>query len=580
MLAPQSLDRSARDRSLTGTSPQRSSLGQSSLERALLRGSPLRHFGMLLFALLFLIAPVGCGDEKPSEKASGKVVDFTALRGDAETARDAALAAGADKFAAQEFDKGVDYLAKAEDFELENPSKAKQRYRSSKNKFVDALEKTKKSQGKLNALAAEMKKYEEIRDRLKEAGAEALVADSFAKAETDFAGAKSSSETGDLKKAEMKLRYAMSAISTAEKQLGRLTANQKNADEERASMETEKVAALAETAEVLAKDDFNYASDLEGDAISAYDKNEYSQSIGLFRNARHSYASAAQYARDQKALAVSEVNPGRSGGGTRERPEDPPEVDEIEKPDFGDALDMSDLPTLYAGLGRFDADRKFELSWTSGIEFQKDVNIYAGRLEGDKANIIWAGAAGVSEGAEDYVFSGNTVGHLLIDCKFRDKATVRAKVQFLLLGPKPLFEIVLMSDDGKKFFASEFGTNIFSVEDSGRLKKPKARAIQGAFRKPFNTWIQKREPYELVFTYFKADEDTKGILVCKLDGEETARFETDKIRSGKIGFRWSSTKFIVKELEMKGAVDEEWAKDKLLNASAGSASDGPDDIGF
>ena len=546
--------------------------------------SPHQRRGWLLLALLIALAPISCGEEKKKSGSSGEGVDFTELREAAEGARDEAKAAEADKFATTEFEKGLEYLGQAEDFEEENASKAKQRYRSAKSKFEDALKKTKKNQSKLAGVQEELKKFEVIRDRLKEAGAEALVAEMYQKAVEDYDAAKESADSGDHKDAQVKLRYAMSAIRTAENQLTRLNSTQATADEERANMEKEKAAALAETAEVLAESDYRYATELEREATSAYDKNDFATAINRFRNARYSFESAAQYARDQKAMAAKQEETSNGGGiARRERGgssggSDAPDVGEIEKPEYTDSLDMSDLPSLFKGLAEADSEdsRILSLSWSSGYEFQEDVNILKGKVSGGKPSIVYEGDENVAVGASDlgYVFSGNTLGHLLIDCEFRDRASMKAKVHFLLLGSKPIFELVLMSDDGRKFYASEFATNIFTVEGGGSYKKPKARAAQPEYRKAFQRWVQKREPYELVFTYYKANDDEEGVLVCKLDGEETARFKTDHLRSGKIGFRWADTKFVVRELDIKGMVDEEWAKERLESAGSGGSGGG------
>ena len=166
---------------------------------------------------------------------------------------------------------------------------------------------------------------------------------------------------------------------------------------------------------------------------------------------------------------------------------------------------------------------------------------------------------------------------MLVDCGFEDAVSVRALIQFQLLTQNPFMEIVLMSEEGKQFYATEFGSNIFAVEDNARLKKPKAKAAQPTYRQPFNKWISKREPYEITFTYHKAKESEKGILTTKLNGEVTAQFETDQFRRGKVGFRWFNTKFYVEELEIQGFIDENWAMEAL---KAKAASEGGSDGGF
>ncbi len=164
--------------------------------------------------------------------------------------------------------------------------------------------------------------------------------------------------------------------------------------------------------------------------------------------------------------------------------------------------------------------------------------------------------------------ASNTRGYVLVDAGFEDAVSIRAEVHFHMLTQKPFLEIVLMSDVGD-FYASEFATNVFIVEDNARLKKPASKAAQPEYRRPFNDWVQKRKPYELVVTYHKPSEDQEGQIICKLNGVETTRFASDKFRKGKFGFRWNNTNFIIKSLEVQGYVDEAWAKKALEAKAAG-----------
>ena len=51
-------------------------------------------------------------------------------------------------------------------------------------------------------------------------------------------------------------------------------------------------------------------------------------------------------------------------------------------------------------------------------------------------------------------------------------------------------------------------------------------------------------------------------------------------RKGFAGFRWNDTKFIVQELEVRGLVDEEWAKKELNKSPEESSGGGDDDFDF
>jgi hypothetical protein len=82
-------------------------------------------------------------------------------------------------------------------------------------------------------------------------------------------------------------------------------------------------------------------------------------------------------------------------------------------------------------------------------------------------------------------------------------------------------------------------------------------------RKQPKDWVSLREPYDIEVKYFKANEETEGEIRVFLNGVETCRFQNDKYQKGRVGFRWSNTKFQIKSLEVVGAPDEEWALEAL-----------------
>ena len=59
------------------------------------------------------------------------------------------------------------------------------------------------------------------------------------------------------------------------------------------------------------------------------------------------------------------------------------------------------------------------------------------------------------------LFTGNTHGVLLLDAIFENDVTLEVEVQFqLVLANDPYFMIMVMSDGGEKFYASNFGTDL------------------------------------------------------------------------------------------------------------------------
>ena len=155
---------------------------------------------------------------------------------------------------------------------------------------------------------------------------------------------------------------------------------------------------------------------------------------------------------------------------------------------------------------------------------------------------------------------------------------LNTKVQFQLLINKPEFELVLMSDGGGDFYAVSYGANARVYNDG--LKTATVVSPIKMYRKSPKDWVQKREPYDFEVRYFKRSEDEKGVLEAKINGETTVKLTTDKYRKGFAGFRWNDTKFIVQELEVRGLVDEEWAKAELNKSPEESSGGGDDDFDF
>ncbi len=544
----------------------------------------------IVVALSLALLPVGCGDDKKkSDDSSAAVGDFEELREEAEAARDEAKAAGADTLAAEDFEKAMKYLEQAQNFETENPGRAKSRYKSAKKRFEESIATTTKIQGKLASFQEKLKEFETQRDEFVAAGGDKIAAEYFGKAINEYNAAKEASESGDMSNANKRLRYANNDLSNAQNQAAKLTKDKLSADEERGLMAEAKAKATEKGAENVAPQDWAWAADLERDAAKAYDAGQFQRAFSLFRQAKSAFLSANNAATGQLASTIKDASgkpdlggriPSGSGGNVGATPG----VDEIEIPDLGsgDEADLTDLANLFQGVASY-SEGKLEIDWADGLAFKEDISVLAGKVGGDKPNVIFEGSENVGEGFGEagYVFAGNTGGFLLIDAGFEDQVGIRAEIQFSLLTQRPFLELILMAD-GDRWYASEMASNVWIIEDKGRLKKPMARARQGEYRQPFNKWINRREPYIMEMSYNKRSDSQKGVITCKLNGEVTATFETDKIRKGKIGFRWSNTKFVVKSLFVRGAVDEEWAIDALKKHHEGGDSGGDDggDFGF
>ncbi len=544
----------------------------------------------IVVALSVALLPVGCGDDKKkSDDSTASAGDFTELREQAEAARDDARAAGADTLATEDFEKAMKYLEQAQNYETEKPGRAKSRYKSAKKRFEESIVATTKIQGKLAGFQEKLKEFETLRDAFIAAGGDKVAAEYYAKAINEYNAAKEAAESGELSNANKRLRYANNDLSNAENQAAKITKDKLSAEEERSLMEEAKAKATEKGAENVAPQDWAWAADLERDAVKAYDAGQFQRAFSLFRQAKSAFVSANNATAGRLAAAIKDASgntdsggriPAGSGGNVGETPG----VDEIEIPDLGsgDEADLTDLANLFQGVASY-SEGKLEVDWSDGLAFKEDISVLFGKTGSDKPNIIFEGSENVGEGFGEagYVFAGNTEGFLLIDAGFEDQVGLRAEIQFSLLTQRPFLELILMAD-GNRWYASEMASNVWIIEDKGRLKKPMARARQSEYRQPFNKWINRREPYIMELSYNKRSDSQKGVITCKLNGEVTATFETDKIRKGKIGFRWYNTKFVVKSLFVRGAVDEEWAIEALKkhHEDSGSGDDDGGDFGF
>jgi len=544
----------------------------------------------IVVALSVALLPVGCGDDKKkSDDSTASAGDFTELREQAEAARDDARAAGADTLATEDFEKAMKYLEQAQNYETEKPGRAKSRYKSAKKRFEESIVATTKIQGKLAGFQEKLKEFETLRDAFIAAGGDKVAAEYYAKAINEYNAAKEAAESGELSNANKRLRYANNDLSNAENQAAKITKDKLSAEEERSLMEEAKAKATEKGAENVAPQDWAWAADLERDAVKAYDAGQFQRAFSLFRQAKSAFVSADNATAGRLAAAIKDASgntdsggriPAGSGGNVGETPG----VDEIEIPDLGsgDEADLTDLANLFQGVASY-SEGKLEVDWSDGLAFKEDISVLFGKTGSDKPNIIFEGSENVGEGFGEagYVFAGNTEGFLLVDAGFEDQVGLRAEIQFSLLTQRPFLELILMAD-GNRWYASEMASNVWIIEDKGRLKKPMARARQSEYRQPFNKWINRREPYIMELSYNKRSDSQKGVITCKLNGEVTATFETDKIRKGKIGFRWYNTKFVVKSLFVRGAVDEEWAIEALKkhHEDSGSGDDDGGDFGF
>ncbi|MAJ27902.1 hypothetical protein CBD41_00685 [bacterium TMED181] len=555
---------------------------------------PLRKLLSLFLVFMITLTIAGCGGEDISEKggegSSGSSDDLISqveeLISETEALKAEAAAADAEKYMASDYEAAEKVLSRAKDYLDDGEGKkARTQVRSAKRKFDTILKDVTKIAEQMQEIENEQKTYADKLAAAQAAGADKLASSEFNGAKSSYEKAMKYVKDGKAKSAKKYIGYAIGDLDRALEEVGRKTAEKTKADEEKVLMAEKKQLALDAGAEEKALRDLEYARDRERLADQSYESGDFDGAARSYRDAKTGYVGALETAK-RTELAANNNNTGNNsgsyddGGNGYGGGDEVPGIDDIEIPDIGVGGDNSDLssglPALFSGVAEYNSAKgSLSLNWSDGTELQQDMK----RLAGDPANAIFEGDEGVGSGQDgNYVMAGNTAGYYVVNAGFEDGVVIRAKVLFQLLINKPDFELVLMSDGGGDFYAISYGANARVYNDG--LKTSTVVSPVKMYRKSPKDWVQKREPYDLEVRYFKSSEDEKGVLEAKINGETTVKLTTDKYRKGFAGFRWNDTKFIIQELEVRGLVDEEWAKKELNKAPEESSGGGDDDFDF
>jgi len=492
--------------------------------------------------------------------------------------------ANAEKYKASDMEAALKLVTKARDYLADdNAKRARTTARSAKRKLESVIEGAQKVSAQMKSVEEKLTEYDAKLKEITELGADKFAASEMEGALRSYDKAQGYISAGKASSAKKYLGYAISDLDRAKEEFQKSVTSRKSADDEKTLMAEKRQEALDAGAEEKALRDLEYAKDVERRGDQAYGRNDFDSAARCYRDAKNGYIGAIEVAnRPSNPIAGSNGNgggvrqPDHTGGG---QVDDAPGIDDINIPDIGSGGDLdltSGLAGLFHGSAEYNATKgSLRLNWADGTELEQDMK----QLLGDPANTIFEGDEGVGQGQDgSYVMAGNTKGYWIVNSSFEDGVRIRAKVLFQLLIDKPSFEILLMSDGGQDFYAASYGAHAKVYKNGlpvGQMSSP----LQ-AYKKNPKDWVQKREPYEFEFIYYKRGED-KGILEAKINGETTVKLKTDRFRKGFPGIRWNDTKFIIQELEVSGLVDEEWAKERLKSAADGTLDEGSDtDIDF
>ena len=479
----------------------------------------------------------------------------------------AAKDAGAERYKATDLKAAIKLVGRAKEYlEDGNAKKARTTARSAKRKLESVVEETGSLAGKMKAVETKVAQYATKLAEVKALGAETTSSSDMEGAVRSYEKAMGYIESGKSSSAGKYLGYAISDLDRVIEQFNANSKNKISADAEKTLMAEKRQMAIEAGAEEKALRDLEYARDRERMGDQAYESSDFDSAIRHFRDAKTGYVGALETARREDSAIAIGANNGASDGGHGDQDGEVPGVDQIDIPDIGSGDGIStDLASLFSGAAEYNSAKgSLHLNWADGSELKPDMT----RLLGDPSHTHFEGDEGVGQGQDGgYVMAGNTSGYWTVNASFKDGVRVRAKVLFQLLIDKPNFEILLMSDGAQDFYAVSYGAHAKVYKDGlpvGNMSSPLS-----AYKKSPKDWVQKREPYEFEFVYYKRGDD-KGVLEAKINGETTVKLKTDRYRKGFPGFRWTDTKFIILELEISGIVDEEWAESELKKVADGT----------
>ncbi len=358
---------------------------------------------------------------------------------------------------------------------------------------------------------------------------------------------------GKLRAGQRQLSFAVDSLQSLQEILPLL-----KRERERALVDRSLLAELKKRAEGLGDSvaqelELARTEELEGERY--FTDGEFARARRSFQSARIYYADAihadaVQLAQNHKPKVQAPSQPEKS-------PPPEPEIatDEI-KPARQDPVRFSvkELLASFHGEAQYE-DGMLRLSYPtgSGPELRKDIQV----LRGGRY-LQYQGRGNI--GIEEYTFAGNTRGCVLLNAPFADQVRIRFQVLVqMVLGINPVFEVILNSNGGSSYYASNFGSDIRVYRDG--LLQRRVPSIKPEQRKHPTRWVGRLQPITIEVVYSKSSEEEMGVLRVFHEGEEVSRLRTDRFRGGQVGFLWNDVKFVVKDLEIEGRPDLEWLQE-------------------
>ena len=165
-------------------------------------------------------------------------------------------------------------------------------------------------------------------------------------------------------------------------------------------------------------------------------------------------------------------------------------------------------------------------------------------------------------------FGGNTEGFFLLPIPFKDLTlTYQAEIG-VMTGSGAMGPVFACSDDGKLYYAANFGTveQWKNGRKAGALppQDPKCRGVP-------NSWLIKYRAIEMRIEYKAKDEKKSQIDIwydLSTEPENPIARHLVPTLTGFTGFYWYQTKFKIRQLKLTGKLDKELAV-KVLRGMVG-----------
>ncbi len=558
-----------------------------------------RSLSVSLVCSLWLISACDSGDTS-SDSAKGPSVEK--LIESAEGLMEEAKKAGAEEFAASQFEAAAKYLADAKSLVEEGKAdKAKTKAKSAERNFkalVTQGDEVKKA--RTTAVAAKKKaekSIEEMKKKKWDVGAASVVEE----IDNVMAQSQADIDSGDvmkLKAAPRRYERVPELVKRAREETQEsVVALQKADANKKAAMEAEGKAKEAK-AEKLAPEDLSRAQQLLREADIEYKNSQFQEASDLYVRAETAFQDAANRARQEEQLITGNPPPpepvaGKPGAKKDSPPpEEPTPTPTPEEVKPGE-LSAEDEIFLERNIAKFcggkdispeydAATGELTIEYRFGDQLRKDIAYPRGINE---KHILFKDpmmqgmkALKGEERKKDasFSFGGNTIGFFLLPFPFKDKVTVEYYIEIGLFNPgAPIGPILMSSENGKNNIFSNMATA--EIWSDGKRVAARPSPIKKFQGDPAKWFIKILTGMKSVYEV-SADDPKKATLSIYYNTdheEDPITVATVPAMSGQVGFSWGPVKFNIRDLKITGKLDKEAAVSflkKKLGLAGGAAA--------